>query len=380
MLENLDQINWAELEHAYGPATDIPDMLRALTSPDKKVRDKVHYDLYGNLYHQGTVYSATSRAVPFLIEMLQYEAVEDKDWILDYLADLSYGRSYHDVHQHLSFYDDKRDDLEFQAMVKDELADVDFVYMAIEKGVPVYTDLLDHDIPKIRYSSAFLLADMSRFIKSDDSLIQKFKTLVHKESSFIGKVSFIYAYGAYEADLEFLNQFLSPGNDEIIQFAAADLIIRCHEQNSSPAVVEQMIYFLNNYQNIEKLYNEIPWLKGSILSRICTAFSYLGERGKDYVEELLPFLAVLDAYSSLEFLGSLLYIIFEDESIDLSKTFGELSTLQQKVLDLLPRYENLWKFANVRDILKPYNLPFTKEKMEKFTSSPDHVLDDYQGW
>jgi hypothetical protein len=33
MLEGLDAINWQQLTHAYGPATDVPDLIRKLTSP-----------------------------------------------------------------------------------------------------------------------------------------------------------------------------------------------------------------------------------------------------------------------------------------------------------------------------------------------------------
>jgi hypothetical protein len=29
-LDGLDQVDWAGLEHAYGPATDVPEMLREL--------------------------------------------------------------------------------------------------------------------------------------------------------------------------------------------------------------------------------------------------------------------------------------------------------------------------------------------------------------
>ncbi len=33
MLEGLNDINWQRLTHAYGPATDVPDLIRKLTSP-----------------------------------------------------------------------------------------------------------------------------------------------------------------------------------------------------------------------------------------------------------------------------------------------------------------------------------------------------------
>jgi hypothetical protein len=69
VLEGLDGIPWADLSHAYGPAEDVPGLLRAIASgaPDA-VKGAVH-ELYGNIWHQGTVYEATSHAVPFLARM-----------------------------------------------------------------------------------------------------------------------------------------------------------------------------------------------------------------------------------------------------------------------------------------------------------------------
>ena len=32
MLEGLSNVDWAKLEHAYGPAEDVPDLIRALDS------------------------------------------------------------------------------------------------------------------------------------------------------------------------------------------------------------------------------------------------------------------------------------------------------------------------------------------------------------
>jgi hypothetical protein len=37
MLEGLDAIHWAEMHHAYGPATDVPDLIRSLLSDDPQL-------------------------------------------------------------------------------------------------------------------------------------------------------------------------------------------------------------------------------------------------------------------------------------------------------------------------------------------------------
>jgi hypothetical protein len=58
MLEALDQVPWAEIEHAYGPAADVPDLLRQLLDHDPRVRSETLHSLYGNVFHQGTRFPA----------------------------------------------------------------------------------------------------------------------------------------------------------------------------------------------------------------------------------------------------------------------------------------------------------------------------------
>src|SRR5690348_3356050 len=79
MLEGLDAINWAKLTHAYGPAEDVPGLIRKLASRNARVREGAYRALYGNLWHQHTVYEATAFAVPFLIHLLRAPDVKDKD-------------------------------------------------------------------------------------------------------------------------------------------------------------------------------------------------------------------------------------------------------------------------------------------------------------
>ena len=48
MLNGLDQGNWTRLTHAYGPADDVPELIRKLVSPDAALRRKALRELNGN--------------------------------------------------------------------------------------------------------------------------------------------------------------------------------------------------------------------------------------------------------------------------------------------------------------------------------------------
>ncbi len=67
---SLDSDEWEHLEHAYGGASNIPDLLRAL--PDARVKQKEDtepwFTLWSSLCHQCDVYTASFAAFPHIID------------------------------------------------------------------------------------------------------------------------------------------------------------------------------------------------------------------------------------------------------------------------------------------------------------------------
>jgi hypothetical protein len=68
-LSGLDDVPWAALGHAHGSADDIPDLIRALAG-DEDWDDLVDELMGDDLLHQGSCYSATAPAIPFLVELI----------------------------------------------------------------------------------------------------------------------------------------------------------------------------------------------------------------------------------------------------------------------------------------------------------------------
>lgn len=66
----VDAQPWAELQHAYGSAADVPDCLRALAGDEDEASEALS-ELYGSILHQGSVYEATARAVPYLARLAE---------------------------------------------------------------------------------------------------------------------------------------------------------------------------------------------------------------------------------------------------------------------------------------------------------------------
>ncbi|MDH6125527.1 hypothetical protein [Kitasatospora sp. GP82] len=84
----LDEVQWHTLTHAYGSASDVPELIRALHSTDEDTVAEAVDELYGNIHHQGTVYPASAPAVPFLAHAARH-APAKRDEVLMLLATLA---------------------------------------------------------------------------------------------------------------------------------------------------------------------------------------------------------------------------------------------------------------------------------------------------
>ncbi|UGQ15037.1 hypothetical protein LO772_16605 [Yinghuangia sp. ASG 101] len=92
MLDGLDGAAWSTLGHAYGPAGDLPELLREAASEDEERRAEAVDELFGTVWHQGTVYSATPYAVPFVADLAERGPGHRGD-MLDLLARVVQGSS-----------------------------------------------------------------------------------------------------------------------------------------------------------------------------------------------------------------------------------------------------------------------------------------------
>src|SRR4029450_10547394 len=98
MLERLDEIDWTSLESGLGPATEVPQLIRALLSTSEEVRGQAYFDLHSTIVHQGTVYESSVEAIPFLIELLKAPTVPDREQLVLLLAAITEGTGYYLVH------------------------------------------------------------------------------------------------------------------------------------------------------------------------------------------------------------------------------------------------------------------------------------------
>ncbi|MFD2685089.1 HEAT repeat domain-containing protein [Streptomyces phyllanthi] len=88
MFNGLHDIDWPSMEHAYGPADEVPSLLVAMRSPDADERDKALDEFYSAVHHQGDVYPCTAASLPFLFELAGDAATPDRAAIVRLLVSI----------------------------------------------------------------------------------------------------------------------------------------------------------------------------------------------------------------------------------------------------------------------------------------------------
>ncbi|MEU8002271.1 hypothetical protein AB0B66_14005 [Catellatospora sp. NPDC049111] len=69
LLAGVDEVRWSRMRHAYGPAVEVPELLRGLADADPAVRETALDAMYGGIHHQGDVYACTIEVIPFLLRI-----------------------------------------------------------------------------------------------------------------------------------------------------------------------------------------------------------------------------------------------------------------------------------------------------------------------
>ncbi len=274
MLEGLDAIDWENLTHAYGQAAGIPERIHLLTSPDPNKWVNAMSDLYDALCHQMcSVYPATTPAIPFLIEILDYREVRCRGRILGFLSDVAFLGSEQPQ--------DVAEDDEFEDNDDDEL--IQQTLEAVWKGLDLYLDLLTDLDERIRVVVPYLLGALASCdqrgipdeISSTDvltTIADQMKAQFDEEPNELVRASLVFALACFvKHDHQILdwikNQLTDPHAGSPVKIAAVlCLIERCPTVSNSvmdvllPALqqpAQTNVVFKSDHPEMESKYHPI---------------------------------------------------------------------------------------------------------------------------
>ncbi|MGW1407517.1 HEAT repeat domain-containing protein [Streptomyces sp. NPDC002403] len=146
MFAGIDEVDWASMEHAYGPAGDVPAMLRGLASADPAEREQALDGMYGAVHHQGDVYACTLACIPFLFELVVDPGIHDRGSIVELLTSIG-GIDLDEDDE------DEIDDAEIEGAANYAMAAT-----AVTAGAGVFFELMTDEDPGVRLCAPLALA------------------------------------------------------------------------------------------------------------------------------------------------------------------------------------------------------------------------------
>jgi hypothetical protein len=161
LLVGLSDVDWSAEEHAFGPATEVSALLRALVSPVAEHRDAACHGWFESVNHQGSVYTATLRALPFLIALFDHAQTPDRDLIAVLLSNILAARVRPAFRPMINPFTRKPTERPPDYDRKRE-AEHAFIAQILKTGMPVVpklTSYLKHSDPNVRTDIARALAN-----------------------------------------------------------------------------------------------------------------------------------------------------------------------------------------------------------------------------
>lgn len=379
MLEGLDTIQWNTLNHAYGSAEDIPDLIRSLTHADDDIRDKTLYALYSNIWHQGTVYEATVYAIPFLIELLASDEVTRKYDILIYLAHLAQSTSYFEVDDEVVVGHSAVHQLRLKQCLIQEKNLVEQIHREVYEGIEVYFRLLYDETEELhtRMAVPYLLAC---FPECQTTIAPRLKSLLPYETHRLMRASLVLAlrYLHHEDnDTTYLEPYLAPDEDLIVRVCSAITIAHIATYQTPLRVIDLLVAILKNSSAVDEEYEQLTWSEGDIVGDIGKALMHVGySKLEPVMPDLIKMLRRVDFYSALTYVDALMYILFEGVPFEDNKTIDDLTPYQCQALQTIVESYSIWRIklndgktmlnGNISQLMKAYHLPTTPDAMLDF--------------
>lgn len=345
MLKTLAQVDWSNIQHCYGSAEDIPDLIMQLTSPDPDVRFNTHQKIGSRLNHQMEVYEATFYVIPVFIELLEAKDIPDRDWLIGHLGGFLNGAI---------MYRERN-----RAWGK-EICEAIYQRRDFIKGL-----LKDFD-GAVRIAAAKLLCSFEDESHTPASWI---KDHIAVEEDLLVKAELAYVLAEYieryklnedifyAATFEVLEDLIGQDNESAIRFKAAINLLRLREKDTNNYVIEIIVELMSNKHTNAQIFDD--------RASVSYAFVIIQHeiRAEQAVWALSTILGnvehpehIYDATKSL--LGS----VFDPYQ---SITFdSRLTSLQREVLETLSKNNKLWEVDEVKDLMRLiYGLPETQSEL-----------------
>ncbi|WP_406361483.1 HEAT repeat domain-containing protein [Streptomyces sp. NBC_01579] len=375
-LAGLDDVPWAQLQHSYGTADDVPGHLRAMQAGVWDGRYPPSAQLANHIVHQGTRSQAAVYTVPFLVRMALDPRLVNRHRFVGLLVAIAIGLD----NNYLPNGYDPREDRANLAILRGEaddwaqwigeaaddkqrkqreesyaqvLIDAEAVvrsYDAVREALPALAVLLTSGSPELRAETANLLA---WFPESAETSIPLLKAFIADEGSPGAAATGVVALGLLgePATVPFIGRYL---DSPIVELRWASAFALTRFGIAGLAVVEVLTQVVARPP--EKA-ETMSFLSGSYSGLAAMALAETSEPTTlQAVDAMLVSLA--EGFYDRYYTGHTLFtLVFPGDPAEPPQSFGDLSNVQQQVVRFVAdQDEAAWPFGAM-DALRRWKVP-----------------------
>jgi hypothetical protein len=238
LLDGLDKIDWPNINHSHGRATEFPTWIRQLLSDVPEVREHAQEELFEFSHHQGSIYEVTPYLVPFLIELVAAEGTPDKAYLLYHLASVgescrwSVSRSIYGGDEHET-------------------------YDRVQAGLDTYLSLLEDGDPHVRLAAFYAAASVRMFVPIWD-VLDRFMATIEQERDSGVKAEMISLLPGYAR--EHVPQHVPESIRQRGEALAAFLLAQAHPGEANRVRLNAALAYLELFREWTRVAAHFPAL------------------------------------------------------------------------------------------------------------------------
>lgn len=375
--EELFNVNWSKLTHAFGAANDVPVNLVALTSKDEDIYNEGIDFLYQTICHQGTIYQATSYTIPFLIDIARSEIVlfDVKRWVIKMIYDISGGSDY-----------------SLNTIPKPSKFSVQ-ARNAIVNEVDSLLDMLENSDTDLKCLILMLLSALhEESQKIFEALTKTYENSVDYEVREASLEAIRILKTKSVRKEPFFQQIFRNESDQNLKAIAALGLVNLNKQNSDPEVFEYLLNWTKERINQNPKRDLSFWKSMELtLGTMAVLWEIIKLSTQDNLEEFTNFISLIRKPSEIfSYVRYMLFHLFpnvsedhltsrhfssngtryvefynqnDNKKITLDRKISSVSPSHLEILKLISSLDLFWETES--NLLNVFGLPHSKHEIEK---------------
>jgi hypothetical protein len=352
MLEVIQKTEWSKYNHAYGPATDLPDLLERLYTDIEQT--DAWDDFEYKVFHQGNFYDVSPIVIPFLVDLVFYSMYKKDS--LNTLWSIARYTNWHQIIDPIEWAEFIKQK-EFKGIRYFNEGYAILTQQAVLKEKKAYLELLDEPYEEF-YPR--LLALLTLCEDENGDIPDKIERHFSNSNNEVERATCLYSFGILDY-IRFQSKIENAAiyGSSIEQYVSLLMMVHNLGTNAPKELFERLLGYETEFKNLEfvERYRLIPFTIGF---EIEASRYFLSLKSEDRI----PCMEMLIEYvKSKQIMGLILgrgevicdwLLLLSFGKIGILPEVDLLTDLQKEVLITIAR--KAWPDGSNRSLFSPFGL------------------------